>query len=181
MDHRLGPTKKLEPLAEDASFRKKFRAAKQQNKAALVQYIERELGVKVSPESLFDVQVKRLHEYKRQLLLVLYTIVLYNRLKNRPGQEIAPRTVLFSAKAAPGYWMAKLIIKLINQVGEVINRDSQVNDKLKVLFLPNYRVSLAEKIIPAADLSEQISLAGTEASVTGNMKLQLNEPSPMAR
>ncbi|MBI4657354.1 MAG: glycogen/starch/alpha-glucan phosphorylase [Verrucomicrobia bacterium] len=170
----LEQLRKLEPLADDAAFREKFRSAKQQNKAALAEHIERELKIVVSPESLFDVQVKRLHEYKRQLLLVLYTIILYNRLKQNPALDMVPRTFLFAAKAAPGYAMAKLIIKLIHQVGEVINRDLQVNGKIKVVFLPNYRVSLAEKIIPAADVSEQISLAGTEASGTGNMKLQLN-------
>jgi starch phosphorylase len=170
----LDQLRKLEPFAEDASFRERFRAAKQQNKTALAGYIERTLGIHVSMESIFDVQVKRLHEYKRQLLLVLYTIVLYNRLKSNPKLDIAPRTFLFAAKAAPGYWMAKLIIKLIHQVAEVVNRDPEINGKMKVVFLPNYRVSLAERIIPAADLSEQISLAGTEASGTGNMKLQLN-------
>jgi len=123
---------------------------------------------------MFDVQVKRIHEYKRQLLLVLYMIVRYNRMKASPAADVLPRTVLISGKAAPGYAMAKLIIKLINQVAEVIDRDEQTRDKLKIAFLPNYRVSLAERVIPAADLSEQISLAGTEASGTGNMKLQLN-------
>lgn len=170
----LGELRKLEPLAENASFRKQFRAAKQQNKVALAEFIESELRVSVSPKALFDVQIKRLHEYKRQLLLLLFTIVRYNRLKRNPRLDLQPRVVLFAAKAAPGYFMAKLIIKLINQVSEVVKRDTDVNEKLKVVFLPNYRVSLAEKIIPAADLSEQISLAGTEASGTGNMKLQLN-------
>ena len=170
----LDELRKLEPFAEDASFRQKFRAAKRQNKEALAGYIAARLGIAISPDSLYDVQVKRLHEYKRQLLLVLYTIVRYQKLKQNPALSLVPRTIIFGAKAAPGYAMAKLIIKLIHQVAEVINRDVQVQDALKVVFVPNYRVSLAEKIIPAADLSEQISLAGTEASGTGNMKLMLN-------
>jgi len=170
----LDELRKLEPFADDPDFRERFLAVKQHNKRSLASYIERELGIVVSPESLFDVQVKRLHEYKRQFLLLLYIITLYNRLKADPGLNIAPRTFIISGKAAPGYFAAKLIIKLIHQVAEVINRDPQVSEKLKVVFLPNYSVSLAEKIIPAADLSEQISLAGTEASGTGNMKLQLN-------
>ena len=164
----------LEKFADDRAFRESFRAAKQHNKQALARIIGGTLGVAVSPESLFDVQVKRLHEYKRQLLLVLYIIVLYNRLKSNPALNIVPRTFIFGGKAAPGYAMAKLIIKLIHQVAGVINSDAQVNEQMKVVFLPNYRVSLAEKIIPAANLSEQISLAGTEASGTGNMKFQLN-------
>jgi len=164
----------LEPLADQPGFQCRFFTAKRRNKEALAQYIHRELGITVSPDSLFDVQVKRLHEYKRQLMFLLYIIVQYSRLKSNPSMDMLPRTFILSAKAAPGYAMAKLIIKLINQVAEVINRDPQADGKLKVVFLPNYRVSLAEKIIPAADLSEQISLAGTEASGTGNMKLQLN-------
>jgi glycogen phosphorylase len=170
----LDQLRKLEPFVDDGGFRQRFRAVKSHNKRLLAAYIEHEVGIRVSPESLFDVQVKRLHEYKRQLLLLLYIISLYNRLKRDPGLNIAPRTFIISAKAAPGYSMAKLIIKLIHQVAEVINRDPQVCDKLKVVFLPNYSVSVAERIIPAGDLSEQISLAGTEASGTGNMKLQLN-------
>ena len=165
---------KLETFADDELFQDRFQTVKQYNKTVLANLIERQLGLTVSPESLFDVQVKRLHEYKRQLLLLLYVIVLYSRVKRHPGMAIVPRTFIFSGKAAPGYAMARLIIKLINQVAEVVNHDSEVSKKMRVVFLPNYRVSLAEKIIPAADLSEQISLAGTEASGTGNMKLQLN-------
>ena len=163
----------MEPFADDAGFQERFFAGEAHNKEALARHIGASWHP-VSPDSLFDVQVKRLHEYKRQLLFMLYIIVRYDRLKRDPALDIVPRTFIIGAKAAPGYAMAKLIIKLIHQVAEVINRDPQVCDKLKVVFLPNYRVSLAEKIIPAADLSEQISLAGTEASGTGNMKLQLN-------
>ena len=170
----LEELRKLEKFADDRAFREGFRAAKHSNKQALARLIGDTLGISVSPDSLFDVQVKRMHEYKRQLLLVLFIIVLYNRLKSNPALNVVPRTFIIGGKAAPGYAMAKLIIKLIHQVAEVVNRDAQVNEKMKVVFLPNYRVSLAEKIIPAANLSEQISLAGTEASGTGNMKLQLN-------
>ena len=170
----LGQLRRLEPFAGQAGFQERFFRAKRRNKEALAKHIRVELGITVSPDSLFDVQVKRLHEYKRQLMFLLYIIVRYGRLKRDTAADMVPRTFILSAKAAPGYATAKLIIKLINQVAEVINSDPQVGGKLKVVFLPNYRVSLAEKIIPAADLSEQISLAGTEASGTGNMKLQLN-------
>ena len=170
----LAQLRKLAKFADDPAFQEKFRAAKRQNKQVLARTIASELEIDVSPDSLFDVQVKRMHEYKRQLLLALYIIVLYNRIKHNLPLDIVPRTFIFAGKAAPGYYTAKLVIKLINQIAEVVNRDPQVNHKIKVAFLPNYRVSLAEKIIPAADLSEQISLAGTEASGTGNMKLQLN-------
>jgi starch phosphorylase len=170
----LAELRGLEAFAEEPGFRARFRAAKRHNKNVLARIIESTLGIIVSPESLFDVQIKRMHEYKRQLLLVLYIIIRYNRLKSNPSLSIAPRTFIIAGKAAPGYTMAKLIIKLINQVADVINQDAEIGDKIKVAFLPDYRVSLAEKIIPAADLSEQISLAGTEASGTGNMKLQLN-------
>jgi starch phosphorylase len=168
----LGELKNLEPFAKDASFCKEWREAKKHNKLRLAKYIEDNLGITISPEALLTAQIKRLHEYKRQLLNVLQVIARYRRLKN--GEKLIARTVIFSAKAAPAYYLAKLIIKLINCVGDVVNNDIAINGKLKVLFLPNYSVSLAEKIIPAADLSEQISTAGTEASGTGNMKLSLN-------
>jgi len=170
----LEQLRRLEPLAEDAGFRERFRAIKQRNKEALATFIANEVGVIVSPDSLFDVQAKRLHEYKRQLLLVLHTILQYNRLMDDPTLDVVPRTVVFSAKAAPGYAMSKLIIKLIHEVAAVVNGDREMRGRLRVVFLPNYQVSLAERIIPAANLSEQISLAGTEASGTGNMKFQLN-------
>jgi starch phosphorylase len=170
----LDQLRNLESFLDDATFRQRFRAAKKHNKENMAQQIARDMGLSVSPDSLFDVQVKRLHEYKRQLLLVLWIVALYDRLKRNPALDVVPRTFIFGGKAAPGYAMAKLIIKLIHQVAEVINGDPQVSEKMKVAFLPNYRVSSAERIIPAADLSEQISLAGTEASGTGNMKMQLN-------
>ena len=170
----LEQLRRLEPLARDPAFQERVHAVKLHNKTKLAKLIQHELKIEVSPDSLFDVQVKRLHEYKRQLLLALYTVIRYNRIKDNPTGEIVPRTVIFAAKAAPGYFMAKLIIRLIHHIADVINADPVVGTRLKVVFLPNYRVSLAERIIPAADLSEQISLAGTEASGTGNMKLQLN-------
>ncbi len=170
----LDKLKGLIPLAGDAAFRAAWRAAKRENKERLAHYIKEENGITVSVDSLFDMQVKRIHEYKRQLLNVLHVITLYNRIKADPKNGHTPRTVMFGGKAAPSYTMAKLIIKLINSVANVVNNDKQVGDKLKVVFLNNYRVSLAEKAIPAADLSEQISTAGLEASGTGNMKFALN-------
>lgn len=170
----LDQLRRLESHVENAEFRRRFRQAKRCNKEMLARYIATNLGIDISVDSLFDVHVKRMHEYKRQLMLVLYIIVLYGRMKDNPSLDVAPRTFMISGKAAPGYAMAKLIIKLVNQVAETINQDRETRDRLRLVFLPNYRVSLAERIIPGADVSEQISMAGTEASGTGNMKLQLN-------
>lgn len=164
----------LERFADDTAFLNKFRTIKQANKQTLADYIESTMGITLDVTSIFDVQIKRLHEYKRQLLLVLYIIVLFNRLVENPALSIHPRTFIFAAKAAPGYVMAKLIIRFVHAVADVVNAHPGVNKLLRVVFIPDYRVSLAEKIIPAANLSEQISLAGTEASGTGNMKLMLN-------
>uniref|UniRef100_A0A8C8HX30 Alpha-1,4 glucan phosphorylase n=1 Tax=Oncorhynchus tshawytscha TaxID=74940 RepID=A0A8C8HX30_ONCTS len=166
--------RKLLDFIDEDSFICDIANVKQENKQKFAAYLEKEYEVKINPESIFDIHVKRIHEYKRQLLNVLHIITFYNRIKKDPSKHFVPRTVIIGGKAAPGYHMAKMIIKLITAVGQVINNDPVVGDRLKVIYLENYRVSLAEKVIPAADLSEQISTAGTEASGTGNMKFMLN-------
>ena len=164
----------LEPLADDAAFQRKWRAVKRENKARLSRYVAANTGIELNPDWMFDVQVKRIHEYKRQHLNVLHIISLYHRLKNNPGLEIPPRAWIFGGKAAPGYHIAKLMIKLINSVAETVNADPDVNDRMRVAFVPNFNVQNGQLIYPAADLSEQISTAGKEASGTGNMKFMIN-------
>jgi starch phosphorylase len=170
----LEELRRLEPLAGDRAFREEWRRVRNANKEALAGETERRAGVRVDPASLFDVQVKRVHEYKRQHLNLLHAITLYRRLKRNPGLETPSRTVLFAGKAAPGYFMAKRIVRLIHGVAGVVNADPEVGKRLRVAFLPDYNVTSSQRIFPAADLSEQISLAGKEASGTGNMKLALN-------
>jgi starch phosphorylase len=166
---------KLEPFAEDGEFCKRFAGIKEGNKVRLLKVLENEFNLSFNTQFLLDCQVKRFHEYKRQLLNVLHAITLYNRIREgRVDEDFVPRTIMFSGKSAPGYLMCKLIIKLIHNVAEVISAHPQVRDKLQVVFVPNYGVTLAQLIMPAADLSEQISTAGYEASGTGNMKFTLN-------
>ncbi len=172
--NNLQELRQLETYAEDKTFRKQWRETKQAVKQDLANYIQQKVGIIVNPESLFDVQVKRIHEYKRQHLNVLHIITLYKRLKSNPNLDVPPRTFIFGGKAAPGYFMAKRIIKLITAVGDVVNNDGDIGDRLKVVFLPDYNVTLGQRVYPAADLSEQISTAGKEASGTGNMKFSMN-------
>jgi starch phosphorylase len=166
--------RKIEPFADDPAFRAEWAKIKRANKSRLAAIVRDRCGVVADPDTLFDIQVKRLHEYKRQHLNVLHIITLYNRLKRDAGQDIVPRTFIFGGKAAPGYFMAKLIIKLINSVAEVVNNDADVAGRLKVVFFPDFNVKNAHHVYPAADLSEQISTGGKEASGTGNMKFSMN-------
>ena len=155
----------MRSIIDDPEFCENWRSSKWLTKKLLIGYIQNEHKIKINPESIFDVQIKRFHEYKRQLLNVFHIITLYNRIKDNPGADILPRTVIFSGKAAPAYFMAKIVIKLINSVADVVNNDEDVGDRIKVVFLKNYSVSLAEKIIPAADFSEQILLPGLRLRV----------------
>jgi starch phosphorylase len=170
----LSKLRALEPLVDDPVFAARWRAVKRLNKHDFAVFARRRAGVGVDPDSLFDVQIKRIHEYKRQHLNILHVVHLYHRLKSEPGLDLQPRTFIFGGKAAPSYHLAKLIIKLINSVAHVVNRDRGVSDRLRVVFLPNLNVSNAQRIYPAAELSEQISTAGKEASGTGNMKFAMN-------
>ena len=170
----LSELTKVESYIKNKAFRKSFTEIKSENKRILANLIEEQTCIVVDSDSIFDVHIKRIHEYKRQLMNILHTIILYRRLKSGALKDFHPMTVIFGGKAAPGYFMAKLVIKLINSVAEFINVDPDTKDKLKVVFVPNYRISVAEKMFPATDLSEQISTAGFEASGTGNMKFALN-------
>ncbi len=170
----LEELRRLEPFANNAGFRERWRDIKHANKLDFARIVQHKTGVTIDPHSMYDVQVKRIHEYKRQHLNVLHIVALYHRIKSNPNLEVTPRTFVFGGKAAPGYHLAKLMIKLITAVGDVVNRDPQVRDRLKVVFVPNFSVTNGQWIYPAADLSEQISTAGKEASGTGNMKFQMN-------
>ncbi|MDJ0632232.1 MAG: glycogen/starch/alpha-glucan phosphorylase [Xenococcaceae cyanobacterium MO_188.B29] len=172
--NHLEALKQLEPFADRVDFRQQWQETKLAVKKELASYTRRKTGIAVNPNSLFDVQVKRIHEYKRQHLNVLHIITLYNRLKQNFSLDITPRTFFFGGKAAPSYYLAKLIIKLINSVGDIVNNDPDIGNRLKVVFLPDYNVTLGQRVYPAAELSEQISTAGKEASGTGNMKFSLN-------
>jgi starch phosphorylase len=170
----LSDLRRLVPLADDAAFRQRFLRTKQSAKERFAAWLKAATGQVVEPATIFDSQIKRIHEYKRQLLNALHIIVLYNRLRENPSLSVPPRTFFFAGKAAPAYDLAKLIIKLVNNIGRVIEQDPATRDRIKVVFLPNYNVSLAERLIPASDVSEQISTAGYEASGTGNMKFMMN-------
>ena len=170
----MSQLKKLVPFAEKPEFLKSFQAVKTAAKQQLAHILEKEHGFRIDSQSIFDVQIKRIHEYKRQLLNALHIIMLYNRVRQGRTDGLVPRTFLLAGKAAPGYMLAKLIIKLINNISMVVNQDPAAREYLRVYFIPNYRVSLAEKLFPAAEVSQQISTAGTEASGTGNMKFMCN-------
>jgi starch phosphorylase len=170
----LAQLRRLEPLATDAAFMQQWREIKRANKCEFAVFLQAQTGVTLDPDAMFDVQVKRIHEYKRQHLMVLHIIALYRRMKANPNLEVTPRAFIFGGKAAPGYHQAKLMIKLVTSVGDVVNRDPDIRDRLKVVFVPNFSVKIGQRVYPAADLSEQISTAGKEASGTGNMKFSMN-------
>jgi starch phosphorylase len=170
----LGQLARIEPLADDAGFRADFRAARREAKQRCVEWVHHAHGIVLDPDTIFDTQIKRIHEYKRQLLAALQIVVLYNRLRNNPGLAVPRRTFLFAGKAAPAYHLAKCVIRLITAIGRTVNEDPVSRDRLRVEFIPNYSVTLAEHLIPASDVSQQISTAGYEASGTSNMKFMMN-------